>query len=232
MIDEDIPEGALAVLDHGYVLLNEFNGSDLQVVNAARVSFNSRSASFGSREEGILNFLMRERHGSPFEHNYFQFEIRAPLFVNREWFRHRIASYNEESGRYSELKPLFYVPRGHVRTQVGKPGAYSFEAMDPAQDSRWSGAIEAHSTNSFVLYRSMLEAGVAKEVARQVLPVNTYSTFWCSMNARALMNFLSLRADASAQFEIRQYANAIERVFAARMPATWEAFNANGRKAP
>lgn len=227
-----IPEGAIPVLDNGYVRLNEFNGSDLQVVNAARVSFNQRSASFGSREDGILKFLMRERHGTPFEHNMFSFEVCAPLFVNREWFRHRIASFNEESGRYSEIHPVFYIPKSRVRTQVGKPGSYSFERVPPAKDAKWCERIDQHSTEAFRLYRDMLEDGVAKEVARQVLTLNTYSTFWFTCNSRSLMNFISLRADPTAQEEIREYAKVLEHIFATRMPATHGAFVECGRVSP
>src|SRR5438552_15209967 len=124
--DGDVVE----VLDHGFVALDGVLASDLAVVNGARVSFNQASQTLSERDEGLIRFLMRDRHGSPFEHGYFRFIVKAPLFVVREHHRHRAGhSYNEWSGRYSKMEPEFYVPE-YVRTQVGKPGAYSFERVD------------------------------------------------------------------------------------------------------
>ena len=229
---EEIPEFAIRVLDHGYVHLLASNASDLDVVNAARASFNSRQSKMDQRGEGLVNFLMRERHGTPFEHNFFKFEIRAPIVVNREWFRHRIGSFNEESGRYSEINPVFYSPRTRVRTQVGKPGAYKFERVSASKDDHWSSAIEEANTSAYLLYRAMLDDGVAKEVARLVLPLSTYSTFVWSVNARSIMNFLSLRNDPNAMEEIREFAKAVEIYFTREMPVTARCFNENGRCAP
>ncbi len=125
-----ITENTIRVLDHGFVALDGALATDLAVVNGARVSFNQESQELGERDEGLIRFLMREKHGSPFEHGYFRFLVKAPLFVVREHHRHRAGhSYNEWSGRYSKMEPEFYVP-DNVRTQVGKPGAYSFEPVD------------------------------------------------------------------------------------------------------
>jgi thymidylate synthase (FAD) len=185
------------------------------------------------RDAGLVRFLMRERHGTPFEHNFFRFHIKAPLFVTREWQRHRIGSFNERSGRYSELPDEFYVPAASaVRTQVGKPGAYTFEPMDDATAAEVRTGIESSYAESYGRYQELLGAGVAKEVARSVLPVGLYTEFYWSINARALMNFLSLRNAAAAQYEIRVYAEAVEHHFAQAMPVTYASFADQGRTAP
>ena len=126
-----IPDGAIAVLDHGFVRLDDAMASDLSVVNSARVSFGRRKEEMDESDEGLVRFLMRDRHGTPFEHNAFRFHIRAPIFVVREWMRHRVGSFNEFSMRYAKATSDFYVPEADdVRSQVGKPGAYSFEPVD------------------------------------------------------------------------------------------------------
>src|SRR5512141_3343748 len=128
--DRVIAEDAIRVLDHGFVRLDDAMATDLSVVNAARVSFARRKAVMEAADEGLIRFLMRDRHGTPFEHNSFRFHIRAPIFVAREWFRHRVGSFNEFSMRYAKATDDFYVPEPEdVRSQVGKPGAYSFEPV-------------------------------------------------------------------------------------------------------
>jgi thymidylate synthase (FAD) len=227
------PSNSIDVLDHGFVRLDAVLADDLSVVNAARVSFGARVETMDERSAGLVRFLMRERHGTPFEHNFFRFHIKAPLFVTREWQRHRVGSFNERSGRYSELPDEFYVPAlGDVRTQVGKPGAYTFEALadDVAEGVREG--IEASYAEAYRRYQELLGAGVAKEVARSVLPVGLYTEFYWSVNARSLMNFLSLRNAPTAQLEIRVYAEAAERHFEQAMPVTHAAFVAQGRTAP
>lgn len=220
------------ILDHGHLVLEAVNADDLGVVNAAKVSFGSRATSMGEAEVGILRFLMRERHGTPFEHNFFKFRVQAPIFVFREWHRHRVGfSYNEKSARYSKMEPLFYIPE-HVRAQVGKPGAYSFEHITDDRVEKWRGAWWAHSRASYHLYEEALADGIAKEQARIVLPVNLYSEMIWSCNARSLMAFLSLRNHPSAQWEIRQYAIAAEEVLREYMPITHEAFLLNDRHVP
>ena len=202
---------------------------DLSVVNAARVSFGTRRETMEERDAGLVRFLMRERHGTPFEHNFFRFHIKAPLFVTREWQRHRIGSFNERSGRYSELPDEFYVPAASaVRTQVGKPGAYTFEPMPTRRPPRCAPASSRATPSPTAATRSCSSAGVAKEVARSVLPVGLYTEFYWSVNARSLMNFLSLRNAAAAQYEIRVYAEAAEQHFAHAMPVTHASFVGSG----
>src|ERR671910_3902974 len=128
----EVPTGSIAVLDHGLVRLDDAMATDLSVANAARVSFGRRKEVMDEAEEGLIRFLMRDRHGTPFEHNAFRFHIRCPIFVAREWFRHRVGSFNEFSMRYAKATDDFYVPEADdVRSQVGKPGSYSFDPVEP-----------------------------------------------------------------------------------------------------
>jgi len=220
------------VLDHGFIALDGALASDLAVVNGARVSFNQETDEMSDRDAGLIGFLMRERHGSPFEHGYFRFLVKAPLFVVREHHRHRAGhSYNEWSGRYSKMDAEFYVP-DYVRTQVGKPGAYSFEPVDPEVREAARAEIEGNALRAFEAYERMLESGVAKEVARAVLPLSTYTKYYWSCNPRSLMHFCGLRNHVNAQYEIQQYAAAAERFLERLMPVTHAAFVANGRAAP
>ena len=217
---------------HGWVSLESHSGTDLDVVNAAKVSFAKHSNEFGESESGVLRFLMRERHGSPFEHNYFKFHVRAPIFVIREWQRHRIGcSYNEESGRYVELRPDFYIPEAS-RVQEGKPGAYTFAEGTDTQTKQVKISVAMINDTSFAAYQTMIKAGVAKEQARIVLPLNIYSEFYFTCNARSLMNFLSLRMDGSAMYEIYKYAEAMFNLWEMVMPETAQAFMEYGRSAP
>ena len=186
----------------------------------------------GERDAGLIRFLMREGHGSPFEHGYFRFIVKAPLFVVREHHRHRAGhSYNEWSGRHSKMEPEFYVP-DYVRTQVGKPGAYSYEPVDDVTRDAARHEIEDNATRAFQAYERMLEQGVAKEVARAVLPLSTYTKYYWSCNPRSLMHFCSLRNHEAAQYEIQQYAAAAESFLERLMPITHAAFVERGRIAP
>ena len=227
------------------VELVKSSASDADVLFAARVSTKGEQSledvdGDASRSAGLVNYLMRDRHGSPFEHTSFTFFVRAPIFMWREHMRHRVASYNEESGRYRELEPVFYVP-GPDRNlvQEGKPGAYEFVAGTPAQYAIVDAAVRASCTQAYAAYQEMLAAGVAREVARIVLPVTIYSSAYVTMNARALMNFLSLRTKREGshfpsfpQREIEMVAEKYETEFERLMPITYAAFQSNGRVAP
>ena len=227
------------------VELVKASASDSDVVFAARVSTQGEQSldavdADTSRSSGLINYLMRDRHGSPFEHNSFTFFVRAPIFVWREHMRHRITSYNEESGRYRELEPVFYVP-GPDRNlvQQGKPGAYEFVPGTPEQHVIVNAEVRASCEQSYAAYQAMLAAGVAREVARIVLPVSIYSSAYVTMNARAMMNFLSLRTKREGshfpsfpQREIEMVAERYETEFERLMPLTYAAFQTNGRVAP
>ena len=224
------------------------NASDADVLFAARVSTQGEKTLEGaqdasldaSKSKGLINYLMRDRHGSPFEHNSMTFYVQAPIFVFREFMRHRIASYNEESGRYRQLRPVFYVP-GPERNllQVGKPGAYEFLPGTPEQSELAVQETRAQAELAYASYLRMLDAGIAREVARVVLPLSIYSSMYVTMNARALMNFLSLRTTREGthfpsfpQREIEMVAEQMEALWEPLMPLTAAAFNANGRVAP
>lgn len=227
------------------VELIKASASDADVIWAARVSTAGEQSmdEIGedpARSAGLINYLARERHGSPFEHTSMTFFISAPIFVFREFMRHRIASYNEESGRYRELKPVFYVPnQDRNLIQIGKTGAYEFV---PGTQEQFDLTVEAMKDAYIVAYESykkMLDAGIAREVARAVLPVATYSSMYVTMNARALMNFLSLRTAREGshfpsypQREIEMVAEKMEAEFAKLMPLTYAAFEKSGRVAP
>jgi thymidylate synthase (FAD) len=230
---EPITDDAIRVLDHGFVRLDGAMADDLSVVNAARVSFARRKEEMDDSDAGLIRFLMRERHGTPFEHNSFRFHVRAPLFVAREWFRHRVGSFNEFSMRYAKATDDFYVPSAEdVRSQVGKPGAYSFEPVDAELAEKTREELQAVYDTAYAAYNDLVERGVARELARLVIPMGAYTEFYWTVNARSLMNFVSLRAAETAQREIRRYAEAVERLFAEQMPVTHAAFVANDRTAP
>ena len=230
---EAISAETISVLDHGFVRLDGALADDLSVVNAARVSFARRKEVMDESDEGLVRFLMRERHGTPFEHNSFRFHVRCPLFVAREWFRHRVGSFNEFSMRYARATDDFYVPAPEdVRTQVGTPGAYSFEPVDDELAERTREELAAVYETAYATYERLVEAGVARELARSVLPVGAYTEFFWTVNARALMNFVALRNHENAQREIRRYADAVESFLAQKMPVTHAAFVASGRVAP
>jgi thymidylate synthase (FAD) len=228
-----IPENTIHVLDHGFVRLDAAMAGDLAVVNGARVSFARHKTEMEEADEGLIRFLMRERHASPFEHAVFRFHIRCPIFVAREWMRHRWSSFNEFSMRYANATDDFYVPAAEdVRSQVGNPGAYSFEQVSPELAEQTREELQAVYEQAFATYERLVEAGVAREVARCVLPVGAYTEFYWTVNARALMNFISLRNAEMAQREIRRYAEVVETFFAEHMPVTHAAFVANDRVAP
>jgi thymidylate synthase (FAD) len=233
VIDEVITEDTIHVLDHGFVRLDDSMADDLSVVNAARVSFARRKEAMDESDEGLIRFLLRHKHGTPFEHNSFRFHVRAPIFVAREWFRHRVGSFNEFSMRYARATDDFYVPEPEdVRTQVGKPGSYSFEPVEPELAEATREELRAVYDAAYATYERLVERGVARELARLVMPVGAYTEFYWTVNARSLMNFVSLRAAETAQREIRRYAEACERFLEAKMPVTHAAFVAAGRIAP
>ena len=232
-ITRGVKPNELLLFEHGFVRLDDSMASDLSVINSARVSFAVRKEEMDDRDKGLIKFLMRDRHGTPFEHNSFRFHVRAPIFVAREWFRHRMSSFNEESARYHKLASDFYVPAPEdVRSQVGKPGSYSFEPVDEAVAAETIDSFQRIYKNLSAEYEGLIEKGVAKELARAILPIGIFTQFYWTLNARSLMNFLSLRNAETAQYEIRMYAEAIEQLFAEKMPITYECFVEFGRRAP
>ena len=218
---------------HGFIELKKWSGDEVDIVNAARVSFGNEISELEDRDVGLLNFLLKNHHGTPFEQGMLaHWHIKCPLFVARQWFKHRVGvSYNEVSGRYSELKPEWYIPE-RARTQTGKPGSYSFEELDHPTSQAVANIMQAGSFQAFERYKRLLKMGVAKEQARIVLPQNMYTEFRWTTNARSLMHFLSLRNDTDAQKEIRLYGEALEQEFAKSLPNVYAKFVENGREKP
>lgn len=216
--------------------------SDDQVVQAARVSTHGAMTSSSEAREGLIRHLMKNRHGSPFEHGMFTFRVTAPIFVFREWHRHRAGwSYNEESGRYKELEPVFYLP-GEQRplAQVGKAANYDMRPGTDVQRVEVTNALVHSSHAGWREYQRLLELGVAREVARMALTVNICSTMYATCNPRSLMHFLALRSTpkndpmfvSHPMFEIAQCADRMEAHLRSAMPITWGAWNEFGRVAP
>ncbi len=205
-------------------------GDDLAIVNSARISYHKRSETLTKADEGLIRYLAKNRHGTPFESVVFAFRVRTTIGVAREWFRHRIASYNEESTRYVEMRPDFYVPAPEdVRTQVGKPGAYVFETL-PAEIGEEVRCLIAGAYDcAYEVYQRLLGIGVARELARNVLPLGLLTEFICTMNFRSLTNFLSLRTAPDALLEIRREAQEVERLVAGVVPVAYAAWVAGGR---
>ncbi|WP_424216369.1 FAD-dependent thymidylate synthase (plasmid) [Streptomyces sp. BI20] len=213
-------------------------GTDQTIADTARVS--SGTSGTQAANKGLLRMLMRDRHGSPFEHVLYQFRIECPIFVAREFFRHRIASYNETSARYRVMEPVFYLPSlTRPLQQIGKPGSYRFE---PGTAEQVAAAQLAHGRAAKAAwgeYTALLELGVAREVARNVLPFSLYTSFNVTMNLRSLLNFLSLRwahEDSKVPtfplYEIQEVAKQMDALARQSCPETFKNFDTNGRIAP
>lgn len=203
-------------------------GGDNRAVQAARVSTKgSESYEAVTGSVGLINYLMREHHEVPFEHSVFTFYVEAPIFVTRQLLKHRISSISEESGRYRELKGVFYVPSSERPVkQIGKTGDYTF-VEDEELNIKARDRIQEASGWAFRYYEILMESGVSKEVARMVLPVNLYSSMYITVNARSLMNILALRTSDTGshpQYEIEQVARQMEALWAEHSPATYTAF--------
>ena len=222
------------LLDYGSIELVESMGDDLRIVNMARQSFGSvLETEMTDKNAGLIKYLMKNRHGTPFEGVVITLQVKCPIFVAREWMRHRIASYNEFSGRYSKMSSDFYVPSGdQLRSQVGKPGSYSFEPLPDGLAESTRAMIEENNGDALYTYDNFLEQGVAKEVARMVLPVNIYTSFTMVANLRSLFNFVSLRSHKDAMWEIRQYSEEVEKMLWLVAPVAYRAFVDNNRIAP
>lgn len=220
--------------------LIDFMGGDERLAQAARVSTLGADSLESGESIGLTNFLAENRHGSPFEHTIFTWRISAPIFVWREFMRHRMASYNEESGRYKQLEPVFYIPSSErPLQQVGKAGAYSFEPGTIEQHMAIKDAFTYSASADYKNYEYLLSLGIAREVSRMLLPLNIYSTAYVTMNARALMNFLSLRVKdpeskfpSYPQWEIEQVAKKMENHLFEKAPVIYGAFKKAGRVSP
>lgn len=210
------------------VELVDFMGGDGRVVQAARTSTLGATASEEKESAGLINFLVRERHLVPLEHSKFTFRLEIPIFVSRQLVKHRAAQISEESGRYREMDGQFYVPPvWRPLGQTGKTGDYN---MIPLSDEAIEGTqllIEGAAIGAWQTYQELLALGVAKEMARTVLPVNLYSSMYFTIDARNLMHFLSLRNEHHAQWETREVAKQMDDIFAEKMPLAYSAWKSN-----
>jgi thymidylate synthase (FAD) len=218
----------IKLLDHGHVRLVDSMGSDLSIVRSARVSYDAEARA--GEDEGsdarLIKYLYKNRHSTPFESVTFTFDVKAPIFVFRQWHRHRTQSYNELSARYRQLPAEMYVPaldqittqhtdNKQMRTTEQHPFAADFQAK-----------IEQHNNDTYELYEWLIDEGCPRELARGVLPLNTYSHMFCTMNLHNLLHFLALRDHAHAQHEIRVYAQAMLELIEPIVPVAVAAFKA------
>lgn len=214
------------VLDHGHIILRDITGNDWTIVEAARVSIGAGRKG-ETQDKRLINYLMQHRHETPLEMADISLVVKCPIFVARQWMRHRMASYNEISGRYVELKEEVYIPENLRGTSASNKQSSGAELHDDALLDAYRYA----TSTALETYRMLLEAGVAREMARAVLPVATYTEFWCKMNLRAAFNFISLRNAPDAQYEIRIYAEHIEAMIAQFFPVVYEAWK-SARSSP
>ena len=219
-----IPEDAVKCLDKGFVRLVDSMGGDDAIVQAARVSY-GKGTNKVSQDRGLIRYLMRHRHTTPFEMVEFKFHCKMPIFVARQWVRHRTANINEYSLRYSEARDEFYYPNPeHIQFQSvlnkqGRRGEVPAELKQKVQDY-----FKEISEKSFAMYSELNEAGVARELARAVLPVNLYTEWYWKNDLHNLLHFIGLRSDSHAQYEIRVFSDAMAKSVKVVAPFAWEAY--------
>ena len=222
-----MPEDTIYCLgDHiGGVSLIQSVGNDAMVVSSARVSFGKKIEKLQDKDRKLIKFLLEHHHGTPLEHNTITFLVKCPLFVARQWMRHRIASYNEISYRYVEATDEFYIPHA-FRAQSSSNRQASIEGDFSAEDQKQNIELYTKAINqSYAIYQQLLENGVAREQARGVLPLTTYTQYYFTCNLRALLHFIELRDHKDAQWEIQQYAQAMLKLIKPLFPETiaiWE----------
>jgi thymidylate synthase (FAD) len=222
---EEILDQALPVPSHGFVRLVDYMGSDQSIVQAARVSYGAGTKTV-REDRGLIRYLLRHDHTTPFEMVVLKFHIKAPIFVIRQWMRHRTASINEESARYSIMKEEFHEPAWEdvgFQSKDNKQGR-SGEAVPQEVVQRFLDFLKTDREIAYAHYEHFLQDNVARELARIVLPLSLYSEFYWQMNLHNLLHFLRLRLDAHAQKEIRDYATQVAACVKAVAPVAWEAF--------
>ena len=213
----------IPVLDHGYVMLVGTMGDDQAIVDAARVSYGN-GTSHTRNTRGLIRYLMRHRHSSPFEMCEIKLEIQAPMFVARQWMRHRTASVNEYSGRYSEMLEEMYTPEDHRfvhQSRSNKQGSSDEQVPNLAYHKE---SMQRANQQARSIYNMLIEGQVARETARAALNLNQYTKWVWKIDLHNLLHFLNLRLGKDAQWEIRQYAEAIASIVKEWVPTAWEAF--------
>jgi thymidylate synthase (FAD) len=212
-------------LDKGFVRLIDVMGDDAAIVQAARVSYGSGTKKV-LEDRGLIRYLLRHAHTTPFEMVEFKFHVKLPIFVARQWIRHRTANVNEYSGRYSEMKDEFYTPNPNdIRPQsvLNKQGR-SEETLPEGMADQAANAFKAGQDEAYAQYQEFLEQGIAREIARINLPVSNYTEWYWKIDLHNLFHFLRLRIDSHAQYEIRVFAEAIAELVKPFVPHAWEAF--------
>ena len=226
----------LPVLDHGFIRVIDYMGTDSAIVQAARVSYGKGTKKV-NEDAGLINYLLRHRHTTPFEMCEIKFHIKLPIFIARQWIRHRTANVNEYSGRYSIMDKEFYIPAPqHLAAQSESNRQGRGDVLSGAEAQRVLDILKADSVNAYAHYEEMMncneegvikdpaKSGLARELARMNLPVNFYTQWYWKIDLHNLMHFLALRADSHAQYEIRAYANVMLDVLKAWVPITYQAF--------
>jgi thymidylate synthase (FAD) len=214
------------VLDHGHVRLVESMGSDLSIVRNARVSYDAewRAGEDDGKDAKLLNYLLKNKHTSPFESCVFTFDVKAPIFVFRQWHRHRTWSFNEISARYAELPEEFYVPEvAQITTQSASNKQMRTDELHPEAESMRRRIYDI-SSDAFIVYKKLIAEGCPRELARSVLPVGTYSHMFGTVDLHNLFHFLQLRLHSHAQYEIRVYAEAMLELIEPIVPISVDAF--------
>lgn len=220
------------VLDHGFARLVDAMGNDLSVVRSARVSYDAawRAGEDQGSDDRLINYLWRNHHSTPFESVTFTFEVKAPIFVFRQWHRHRTWSFNELSARYKELPEEYYLPDVSLIGSQSKSSKQAREITELSKEERDKnyalvGEVNLHCEQAFHLYRVLIQEGWPRELARSVLPVSTYSHMFATVNLLNLLKFIQLRDHDHAQHEIRVYAQAMKELITPIVPVTMKAFN-------
>lgn len=225
------------VLDHGYVKLIDFMGTDERIVEAARVSYKAPSKGY-EQDVKLLNYLWKNKHTSPFEMCKITLNIKMPIFILRQYIRHRMQNLNEVSARYTQLPGEFYIPikwrKQDTKNKQGSNVVYDWDIEVPlwdgdnektTQNKEFTKVVESFCKSSYELYESFISQGMAREMARMILPLNTYSEFYCCWDLKNLLHFISLREDSHAQSEIQEYAKAIKEILKQLFPETIKAFD-------
>lgn len=220
----DLPNGAQKVLDHGYILLVNTMGTDADIAAAARLSY-GRGTTKVNKDDGLINYLYKNAHTSPFEMCEMKFQMRLPIFVMRQLVRHRTANLNEYSGRYSEMPELWYIPKiEQICSQHATNKQGSGEPLTQSAAIEIQNMMNIASENAFCTYKALLNRGLARETAREILPLNTYTEVVWKMDLNNLLKFLMLRDDEHAQWEIREYAKHISGMLKSCFPLTYAAY--------
>ena len=220
------PENAKYVLDNnqGWIALLRHSGEEIDIVNAARVSFGKLKKEFDEKDKVLLKFLIDEEHFAPLEHETMTFLVHCPIYVRGQWHRHRTFSYNEISRRYTEVDMELYTPTNYrVQSENNKQASIDGQNID--NNNAAVEIMKDANKHALQVYESLLKLGVCREQARGVLPQNMMTTFYCTGNLRNVLHFLGLRMDKHAQWEIRQYANAMHDILKEIYPTVIEAFD-------